>query len=471
MHDGEESQPLPTWKTYLYTLQQEAPKPRRIICQKEVPNRPTFYGKEFHGNVSRDEADRLLSDGDGCYLVRKSERAPDAFTLAIRFNGETKNFKLYYDGKHFVGEKRFDTVHSLVEDGLIHFYIELRAADYISALSNESNYEESPYLAYSYKKKRLKTRSRPASSRRLDYTDDEVTSSDVDVPDTVVEEAEGDEGDEDDDDLPPDWKHYEKQHCFKLQNFMGLHWCDFCANFMWGLIAGLNGVKCQDCGFEAHKKCSEKVPNDCMPDMKYVKRIYGADLTTVVLAQKTGIPHVVEKCVKEIETRGLESEGLYRIAGFHDDVEAIRMSFDKDGENADISVSRYDDINTVTSALKLFFRLLPIPLITFDVYKTVIEAAKKEESDVNEQVKMLKEAMASLPAAHFQTLKYLIMHLVRVTDHKSKNMMGAENLSIVFAPTLMRPLETDPMVSLMAAKFEQKVIELIIVHHKEVFGK
>ena len=26
---------------------------------------------------------------------------------------------------------------------------------------------------------------------------------------------------------------------------------------------------------------------------------------------------------------GLESEGLYRVAGFHDDVEAIRMSFDK----------------------------------------------------------------------------------------------------------------------------------------------
>ena len=29
---------------------------------------------------------------------------------------------------------------------------------------------------------------------------------------------------------------------FQTQNFMGLHWCDFCANFMWGLIA--QGVKC-----------------------------------------------------------------------------------------------------------------------------------------------------------------------------------------------------------------------------------
>ena len=53
----------------------------------------------------------------------------------IRFDGETKNYKLYYDGQHFVGEKRFDCVHDLVADGLIHFYIELRAADYIKTLS------------------------------------------------------------------------------------------------------------------------------------------------------------------------------------------------------------------------------------------------------------------------------------------------------------------------------------------------
>jgi len=63
-------------------------------------------------------------------------------------------------------------------------------------------------------------------------------------------------------------------------------------------------VSCVDCGFNAHKKCSEKVPNDCMPDMKYVKRMFGVDLTTLVKAQNTVIPVVVELCVKEIERRG-----------------------------------------------------------------------------------------------------------------------------------------------------------------------
>ena len=59
-----------------------------------------------------------------------------------------------------------------------------------------------------------------------------------------------------------------------------------------------------DCGLNAHKKCSEKVPNDCMPDMKYVKRMFGIDLTTLVKAQNTLIPVVVEMCIKEIEARG-----------------------------------------------------------------------------------------------------------------------------------------------------------------------
>ena len=73
-----------------------------------------------------------------------------------RFDAQTKNFKLYYDGLHYVGEKRFETVELLVADGLIHFYLESRAADYIASLSEESNYAQSPYLAYSVKSTRLK---------------------------------------------------------------------------------------------------------------------------------------------------------------------------------------------------------------------------------------------------------------------------------------------------------------------------
>ncbi|GFS11778.1 N-chimaerin [Elysia marginata] len=141
--------------------------------------------------------------------------------MCPRFDGETKNYKLYYDGQHFVGEKRFDCVHDLVADGLIHFYIELRAADYIKTLSQESNYEESPYMAYN---KRLRTEK---TSRTEATNGSVIDAGGSDYESTVIAANVID---------------YEKPHIFKVQNFMG-HWCDYCANFMWGLIA--QGVKCQ----------------------------------------------------------------------------------------------------------------------------------------------------------------------------------------------------------------------------------
>lgn len=260
----------------------------------------------------------------------------------------------------------------------------------------------------------------------------------------------------------------EKAHNFKLHTFKGPHWCDFCANFLWGLIA--QGVKCQDCGLNAHKKCSEKVPNDCMPDMKYVKRVFGVDLTTLVKAQNTLLPVIVERCIVEIEKRaGLESEGLYRVAGFHDDVEAIRMSFDKDGEQTDISEDRYDDLNTVASLLKLYFRLLPIPLITFDVYFKVIDIVKREDLTPPSKIEHMKIAVDCLPPAHYHTLKYLVLHLHRVTEKQQQNMMNAENLAIVFAPTLLRSPETDPLFSLTAVRYEREFIEILILNHKCMF--
>lgn len=48
-----------------------------------------------------------------------------------------------------------------------------------------------------------------------------------------------------------------------------------------------------------------------------------------------------------------------------------------DGEKADISANIYPDINIITGALKLYFRDLPIPVITYDTYSKFIEAASK----------------------------------------------------------------------------------------------
>ncbi|KAL7673256.1 hypothetical protein ACOME3_008123 [Neoechinorhynchus agilis] len=116
------------WNSYLLQLQQSAPQPVPVLRKTDhrLP-KGSFchalpYGNEYHGTISRNEAENILKDRpDGAYLVRQSCNPPGSFTLAIRFNGETKNYKLFFDEvekKHYVGEKRFDDLckdsHSLI---------------------------------------------------------------------------------------------------------------------------------------------------------------------------------------------------------------------------------------------------------------------------------------------------------------------------------------------------------------------
>jgi chimaerin len=140
---------------------------------------------------------------------------------------------------------------------------------------------------------------------------------------------------------------YEKKHKFKIHNFKGLNWCELCANYLWGFKA--QGVKClgeccqvftiwkfkivfrfsADCGFVAHNKCSELVPAKCVPDLKSIRGIFGTDITTLVTVHKCTIPFIVKKCIEEVESRGMLQEGIYRVSGFADEIDALKMSLDK----------------------------------------------------------------------------------------------------------------------------------------------
>lgn len=55
-----------------------------------------------------------------------SPKAKAPSYILSRFGNQTRNFRLYHDGKHFVGEKRFESIHDLVTDGLITLYIETK---------------------------------------------------------------------------------------------------------------------------------------------------------------------------------------------------------------------------------------------------------------------------------------------------------------------------------------------------------
>lgn len=47
------------WKQNLYLLQEKAPRPILVRCNRRIFNKPPCYGEEFHGLIERPEAEMV----------------------------------------------------------------------------------------------------------------------------------------------------------------------------------------------------------------------------------------------------------------------------------------------------------------------------------------------------------------------------------------------------------------------------
>jgi chimaerin len=364
--------------------------------------------------------------------VRKSPGSVDFYTLSMRFDGKTKHYKIYFNPNygHFLKEdfKRFETIQDLVADGLVNFYLQKHASTIINQMVNQTknSFHQSPYMTLNRRKLRAISNEMRRSLKVQEIIDNDCNTNgsnmnicDEDQPllmqDTNEVETNAANNNNfniltpsQDQELEPLPIVYEKFHRFVIHSFKGIYFCEFCGNFLWGFSS--QGVKCEDCGFIAHKKCSELVPPKCVPDLKKIRGIFGIDLTTIVQAYKCQIPFVVTKCVQEVEKRGLQQEGIYRISGFADEIETLKLVLDKEGEKTEMSELNYS-INVITGTLKLYLRLLPIPLVTFQCYPIFMNAMM--ETSESETIRKLKESVKTLPTAHLNCLKFIIAHLNR----------------------------------------------------------
>uniref|UniRef100_A0A182Q834 Chimaerin n=1 Tax=Anopheles farauti TaxID=69004 RepID=A0A182Q834_9DIPT len=429
------------WKPELYKIQLDAPTPKPVPCERGEILGPTWYGQEYHGEMDHKACEEMLRDKpDGSYLVRRSPGAESYYTLSLRFGQATKHFKIFYTREqgHFLREnfKKFETIQEMVADGLVDFYMRLHAAPILKEMMSQTKkcYEQSPYMTL-HRRKLRSLCNELCKPSKLPMVQDSLETADTEIADDERDGAEPGVDPEASEKLDPydnAYPAYEKQHAFKTHTFKGLNWCEFCGNFLWGFTS--QGVKCDDCGFMAHFKCSELVPAKCVPDLKRLRGIFGVDLTTLVTAHKCRIPFIVKKCVEEVENHGKLQEGIYRISGFADEIEALKMALDKDGEKADVSAHKCN-INVIAGVLKLYLRLLPVPLITFQAFPLFMESMR--EKSVGEQVIALRNAVKALPPAHLHCLKYILEHLNRIASDHAMNKMNEHNLATVFAPTLI----------------------------------
>jgi len=88
----------------------------------------------------------------------------------------------------------------------------------------------------------------------------------------------------------------------------------------------------------------------------------------------------------------------------------------------------------VAVVLKTYLRQLPEPLLTFKLYNEFIHFEGKDEEKGH-----LFSLIETLPMENRETLIFLLKHLKRVSEQCEKNKMTADNLSLVFGPTLIYP--------------------------------
>eukprot|EP01102_Stenamoeba_stenopodia_P010047 TRINITY_DN2985_c0_g1_i1.p1 TRINITY_DN2985_c0_g1~~TRINITY_DN2985_c0_g1_i1.p1 ORF type:complete len:368 (-),score=83.36 TRINITY_DN2985_c0_g1_i1:124-1227(-) len=214
--------------------------------------------------------------------------------------------------------------------------------------------------------------------------------------------------------------------------------------------------------------------------------VFGVDLLNVLRrysrnGESRTVPIILEKCIAYIEANG-NTEGIYRLSGSHGAIQKLKAAFNESEQQVDLDKNENaNDVHCVTGVLKLYFRELPNPLLTYELYDEFVAAVSTSSNEsvsinVNSEevtidlshIKALGNAVTNLPKGHYDTLKLLISHLRKILTYKAKTNMSISNIAIVWAPTLMRALNASVVDDLSST---QTVMEVLLAAYESIFNR
>uniref|UniRef100_A0A8C1T780 ABR activator of RhoGEF and GTPase n=1 Tax=Cyprinus carpio TaxID=7962 RepID=A0A8C1T780_CYPCA len=168
--------------------------------------------------------------------------------------------------------------------------------------------------------------------------------------------------------------------------------------------------------------------------------VFGVKISVVTKRERSKVPYIVRQCIEEVEKRGIDEVGIYRISGVATDIQALKAAFDANTKDILMMLSDMD-INAIAGTLKLYFRELPEPLLTDRLYPAFMEGTALSDPAAKENCMM--HLLRSLPDPNLITFLSLLEHLKRVAEKEPVNKMSLHNLATVFGPTLLRPSESE----------------------------
>lgn len=165
---------------------------------------------------------------------------------------------------------------------------------------------------------------------------------------------------------------------------------------------------------------------------------------------------------KYILFAGTMSEGVYRKAGSSSNIQKLTAALRKDAFSVQITRAEYNE-HDVSSALKRFFRdsepLMGKLAVSF------LSVSEMHSDD--DKIEAYRELLQRLPVVEYQTLKKLLGHLHFIQAQRDVNKMKAENLAMVFGPTLMQPNNNDNHYQIDTR--DSDVIAELIMNYKKLY--
>ncbi|XP_036333441.1 rac GTPase-activating protein 1 [Rhagoletis pomonella] len=227
-----------------------------------------------------------------------------------------------------------------------------------------------------------------------------------------------------------------RHHNFASRTFIRTDTCTHCQK---KIRFGTVGVRCRDCPVRCHADCRIALTVSCVPQSgtPTIKGMMGyiSDYAPGVAPM---VPALIVHCVNEIESRGLNEVGIYRVSGSEREVKALKERFLR-GKNTPHLGNI--DVHVLCGCVKDFLRSLREPLIPTNLWKDFCNAVQQPtEADIQ---KDLFKAIDALPQANRDTLAFLVLHFLRVAECREV-LMPIDNIARVFGPTIVGYSSADP---------------------------
>ena len=204
------------------------------------------------------------------------------------------------------------------------------------------------------------------------------------------------------------------------------------------------------------------------------RRYFGADIETQALGFN-GVPVVLEELTRALlMSDSLSTHGIFRVPGNASEIDVNRRSIEMGQQSWTEGVLLHPEHQHIFAGLmKLYFRELPHPVIPFDCYQPLVELVKQSASDdtvaadAHRLIHASYEKLGLVEGIGLRTLWFLLGILSKFQDESHVNNMTAKNLSIVFAPNIIRaPPQTSPMVEAQQIVHSNRVIEILITGYR-----